>query len=155
MTRVMTGLTVAFSIAFALAVQAQDSKVTTKTEVKSDSAKPVTYTGCVHTGTETRSYVLDKVVPVSNTTTVQGTSGTTTTTTISYVLVPGEKVEFEQLVGHKVEVTGMLMTGDTKTQTRTTIEREDAPDSQIKEKSKTDMPQFRVTSVKNLAESCS
>ena len=96
-------------------------------------------------------------MPVGRTTTTEvGTAGTTTTT--RYILVPGEKVEFQPLVGHKVEVTGvMIPAGQSKTETKTKIEREDAPDTTIKETVKSDstMPQFRVISIKNLAENCS
>ena len=154
MSRLIVGLT--FATVFAVAAQAQESR--TSTVVKGDDgAKTVTYTGCVQTGTETRSFVLDHIVPISRTTTqTAGTSGVTTTTT--YALVPGEKVELQSMVGHKVEVTGMLIPGgSSETKTRTKIERENAPDTEIKQKTKTEgaMPQFRVMSVKNLAESCS
>ena len=156
--RFAAAVTVAVGCALAISVHAQDS-VQSRTDVKGDSGKVITYTGCVKTGTETQSFVLDKVVPVGQTTDVN-TSGnvTTTTTTTSYLLVPGEKVTFQQFVGHKVEVTGMMIpAGDTKTETRTKIERDHAPDVTIKEKSKSDsdLPQFRVTSVKHLADSCS
>jgi hypothetical protein len=144
--------------AMGMAVYAQDSTVKTKTETKGETGKMVTYTGCVKTGTEAQSFVLDKVVPVGQTTEV-GTSGnvTTSTTTTTYMLVPGEKVTFQQFVGHKVEVTGMMIPGgDSKTTTRTKVEREGGPDSNTKETTKSDnaMPQFRVTSVKHLADSC-
>jgi len=93
-----------------------------------------------------------QVVPVGRSTeTTVGTSGTTTTTTTTkYALVPDEKVEIQTHVGHKVEVTGvMIPAGDSKSTTTTKIEREDAPDSKTKETVKTDnaLPQFRVTSI--------
>jgi hypothetical protein len=71
--------------------------------------------------------------------------------------VPGEKVELKSHVGHKVEVTGIAIpAGDSKTESRTKIEREGAPDTKIKEKSKSenDRPQLRVISVKQLQEPC-
>jgi hypothetical protein len=51
----------------------------------------------------------------------------------------------------------MIPAGDVKTETTTKIERENAPDTTIKEKSKTEnaMPQFRVLSVKEVAANCS
>ncbi len=60
------------------------------------------------------------------------------------------------MVGHKVEVTGVLISGDTKTETKTKIEREGEKDMTVKEKTKTDnaMPQLRVTSIKHLADTC-
>src|SRR5260221_8559097 len=115
--RFVASLTVAVGCALAIAVHAQDRTTTTKTEVKGD-AKTITYSGCVRTGTEAQSFILDKIVPVGQTTEV-GTSGSVTTTT-TYLLVPGEKIAFQQYVGHKVEVTGMMMpAGDSKTETRT------------------------------------
>jgi hypothetical protein len=85
------------------------------------------------------------------------TAGTSTTTVTTYALVPGDKVDFQSAVGHEVEVTGvMIPAGDSKTTTTTTVEREDAPDSKTKTTVKSDnaLPQFRVTSIKNLADKC-
>jgi len=153
-------LTVALACAFGLGVSAQDTKITTTTKIKADDSKTMTYIGCVQTGTETKTYMLDKVMPVSRTVERTGTSGTTTKTTTSYMLVPGsEKVEFTTLVGHQVEVTGMLIPAgkDIKTTTKTKTEREHAPDVKTEETTKTEggkVPQFRVTSVKQLAGSC-
>jgi hypothetical protein len=155
MRRYAFALSMALGIAIAAHAQETTTRTTTKTE-KGDKSQTITYTGCVQTGTETKSYVLDKVVPVDRTTTV-GPTGTTYSTT-TYALVPGEKVEFQQFVGHKVEVTGVLIpAGESKTETRTKIEREGAPDTNIKETTKSDraMPQFQVTSIKHLADSCS
>ena len=89
----------------------------------------------------------------TKTTEVAGTGGSITTTSTSYILVPGEKVTLTSHVGHKVEVTGMMIpAGETKTKTK--IEREHAGDTTIKEKTESDRPQFRVISVKELAEPC-
>ena len=148
----------ALSMALGIAAAAHAQETTTRTTTKTEGGKGqvVTYTGCVQTGTETKSYILDKVVPVGRTTTV-GPTGTTYSTT-TYALVPGERVEFQQFVGHKVEVTGVMVpAGESKTETKTKIEREGAPDTNIKEKTKSDhaMPQFQVTSIKHLADRCS
>ena len=50
----------------------------------------------------------------------------------------------------------MIPAGDSKTTTTTKVEREDAPDSKTKETVKSDnaLPQFRVTSIKKVADSC-
>src|SRR4029450_8390515 len=110
------------------------------------------------TGTETKSVVLAKVQPVSRTTeTAVGTGGVTTTTTTTYALVPEEKVEFQTHLGHKVEVTGMMIpAGESKTTTETKVEREDAPDTKSKETVKTNAPppHLRVSAIKDLNESC-
>ena len=120
-----------------LVVNAQETTIKSKTETNGAEAKTVSYTGCVGAGTETRTYVLSKAIPVTRTTESVGTTGTTTVTETSYMLVPGPTVEVQEHVGHKVEVTGTLVpAGDSKTQTKTKIEREDAPDTTVKEKTK-------------------
>ena len=155
MTRFTTALVLASGVA--IAANAQDT--TTKTTVKTEAgdAKAVSFTGCVASGTETRSYVLNKVVPVSTTTTTTNAVGTTgSSTTTSYVLVPGDKIEFQTHVGKKVEVKGVMVEGDSKTTTTTTVDRDNAPDSKTTTttKSENPMPQFRVTSIRDLGESC-
>ena len=138
-------------------VNAQDTKTTTVTKVDGKSPQTVTYTGCVQTGTETKTFILDKVVPITRSSTSVGTTGSTTTTTTTYALVPDQKVELETHVGHKVEVTGMMIpAGESKVTTTTKVDREDAPDSKSKETVKRDnaYPQFQVVSIKNLADRC-
>lgn len=158
MTRSISALAIAFACSCVIGVGAQDTKTTTTTKTEGGKATTVSYTGCMQTGTEARSVILAKVQPVSRTTeTAVGTSGVTTTTTTTYALVPDEKVELQTHVGHKVEVTGMMIpAGESKTTTETKVEREDAPDTKSKETVKTNAPapQFRVMSVKDLNESC-
>jgi hypothetical protein len=151
--------TLALASAFAVAaVYAQES--TTRTVTKTDeNAKTVTYTGCVGAGTQTRTYTLNHIVPLSRTTTTESTNGgaETVTTTTTYALVPTEKVELQPMLGHKVEVTGMFVrAGNSKTVTETKTEREGGPDSKTVETTKSEggMPEFRVISVKHLADSC-
>jgi len=158
MTRSVAALAVALGFSFVIGVSAQDTKTTTTTKTDGGKATTITYTGCMQTGTETRSVVLAKVQPVSSTTeTAVGTSGVTTTTSTTYALVPAEKIEFQTHLGHKVEVTGtMIPAGESKTTTETKVEREGAPDTKSKETVKTNnpLPQFRVMSVKDLNENC-
>ena len=147
------------SFAFALGcttlvVGAQETR--TKTEVKRSGgdAQVVTYSGCVQAGTQAKTYVLDKVVPVTKTTTTETPTSSTTTRSTSYVLVPGgETVTVQEHVGHKVEVTGVLLQGgNTRTETETRTERDDAPDSKTRTRVETrnGMPEFKVTSIKNI-----
>jgi len=88
----------------AVAVHAQDTTVKTTTKTEGGGEKTITYTGCVQTAPETRSFTLDHIVPVSRTTVTEapGANGAaeTTTTTTRYVLVPGPTVQFQQFVGH-------------------------------------------------------
>ena len=152
-----TGITCAMALALGAAISAQDTTVKTTTKSSGGEIKPMSYTGCVDGGTETRTYVLNKVVPVTRTTETVGTSGTTVVSQTTYELVPGEQIEIQRHVGHKVEVTGMLIpAGDVKTETTTKVERDDAKDTTTKEKTKVEnaRPQFRVTAIKDLAERC-
>jgi hypothetical protein len=147
------------SFAFALgctALVASAQETRTKTEVKSSGGQPqvVTYTGCVAAGTQAKTYVLDKVVPVTKTTTTETPTSSTTTQSTSYVLVPGgETVTVQEHLGQKVEVTGTLIPGgNTRTETTTRTDREDAPDSKTRTRTeaRNAMPEFRVTSIKNI-----
>ena len=140
-----------------LAAHAQETTVKTETKSSGGAVQTVTYTGCLQTGTQTKTFMLDKVVPVTKTTTVEGPGGSATTTSTSYVLIPGEKVQLQENVGHKVEVTGTLIpAGDVKTETTTRVEREEGKDTKTRERTETRnaAAQFRVTSVKSLAETC-
>lgn len=153
MSRFITSLVVARGCT-AVALSAQET--TTKTEVKRSGGEPqvVSYTGCVAAGTQEKTYVLDKVIPVTKTTTTETPTSSTTTQSTSYVLVPGgETVTVQEHVGHKVEVTGVLIPGgDTRTVTKTRTDRDDAPDSKARTRveTKNAMPEFKVTSIKNI-----
>jgi hypothetical protein len=155
MSRFITAFAFALGCS-ALVVNAQET--TTKTETKSSGGPPqsVTYTGCVQTGTQAKTYVLDKVVPVTKTTTTETPTSSTTTSSTSYVLVPGgESVTVQEHVGQKVEVTGTLIPGgDTRTETTTRTEREHGDDSKTRTRtdSKNAMPEFRVTSIKTIGQ---
>jgi hypothetical protein len=155
MRRTMVSLSMA--LVCAVALHAQDTKTTTKVESEGGDAKTVTYTGCVQSGADAKSFVLAKATPVLKTSTTEvGTSGSTTTTT-TYALVTTETVQLQPQVGHQVEITGvMIPAGDSKVETSTKVEREGAPDATTKETVKSDnaMPQFRVTSVKPTGDTC-
>jgi hypothetical protein len=152
MLRFNTTLAVAVSFAGAVALHAQAPQTTTQTTTKASETKTVSFTGCMAAGTAAQSFILNQAMPVGQSSrTVTGTSGTTTTSTTTYALVPAEKVVLTPHVGHKVEVTGELISGEAKTETTTTSP---ATGTTIKETTKTPMQQFRVTSVKMLAESC-
>ena len=155
--RYLATLTIALAFAFGLNVNAQDVKE--KIKVKG-AGQTVSYTGCIATGAQTTTYLLNNVVPVTKTVEHSGATGTVSTTTTSYELVPGsDTITFTKLVGHKVEVTGVMIPAgkDSKVERKTKIEREDAPDVKIKERTKTNesaLPQFRVVSMKELPDSC-
>jgi hypothetical protein len=146
----MKSVTVAFgaTLLAATLLHAQDVKSTTTTKV--NDGKTLVYTGCVQTGTETSSFILQNAVPLKE----SSSSGTT------YLIVPGPKVDLQQSVGKKVQVTAVLIpAGDDKTtiQTKTKTEVHGQPDQSVETKEKvpqSDMPQLRVVSMKRLADSC-
>lgn len=143
----------ALVLGFTFATSAIGQDVKTKTKIKGDDAQTVTYTGCVQSGAQTRTFVLNKVVPVGQTTeTTTDASGTTSATTTSYALVPGDTVQITEYVGHKVEVTGLLVPkGEMTSKTKTKI-GDDTQKAEVKTES--DLPQFRVISIRNVAERC-
>ena len=150
MRKVIAAAAIVLGFTFTSSAIGQDVK--TKTKIKGDDAQTVTYTGCVQTGAQTRTFVLSKVMPVGQTTeTATDASGVSSTTTTTYALIPGDTVQITEYVGHKVEVTGMLVPkGEMSVKTKTKVDG----DTQRKEEVKTesDLPQFRVISVRNLAE---
>jgi hypothetical protein len=154
----MTTAAAAFAGLLGLQVYAQQNPVTTttqdQTKVKAEHAKEMTFTGCLQTGTEAKTYILDKLQPVK-TSEVVGTSGEVITVT-KYELVPSEKVELQEHVGHKVEVTGIAVPageGDAKIKTETKLPgSKEQSETKI---AKSDTPQFRVISIKQLADTCS
>lgn len=152
MKRFITSFAIAFGCA-AIAINAQETK--TRTETRSSGGEPqvVTYTGCVQAGTEAKTYTLNKVVPVTKTTTTETPTSSTTTSSTSFVLVPGETVQVQESLGKQVEVTGTLIpAGNIRTETTTRTEREDAPDTKSRERveTKNAPAQFRVTSIKTI-----
>jgi hypothetical protein len=154
MRRILTMTAVAAGFAAMLGVQAAAQTQETKTKVKAEDAKTVNFTGCLQTGTETKTYMLQQAVPVRTTETV-GTSGEVSTST-EYELLPSETVQMQEHVGHKVEVTGVLVPagkGDAKIKTETK-----APEGKEKTEAKIEKgaaPQLRVISIKHLADKCS
>ena len=155
MKRAIAPFALVLGVTFAGAAVAQDSTIKTETKVEGDDAQTVTYTGCVRTGTQMQSYVLNNVVPVSTSTEVSANAAgmPTETTTTTYALVPGDTVQIAEYVGHKVEVTGMLVPkGEMKTETTTKVGDDTTKHEKIETES--DAPQFRVISIRNLAERC-
>jgi hypothetical protein len=155
----MSAAAAGFAIMFGLHAAAQQqppssTSAADQTKVKAEHAQMTTFTGCLQTGTEAKTYILDKVIP-TKTTEIVGTSGETATVT-KYELVPSEQVELQEHVGHKVEVTGVLVPagkGDAKIKTESKLPgQEERTETKIE---KGPAPQFRVVSIKQLADSCS
>jgi hypothetical protein len=161
----MKHLIIAIGIAATAAAGLRAQDVKSETKITSDDAKTVMYTGCLQNAGGTQSYVLENAVPVKETKTktsidAAGLPETTTTTTMRYALVPTGKIDFQSNVGHRVQVTAMVVpAGDdhTKIESKTKTEIEGQKDQQTETKDKIaqgDEPQLHVVSIKHLADSC-
>ena len=163
----MKRIIVALSVALAGSAVLVAQEVKSETTIKSDDAKAVMFTGCLATGTAATSYILENAVPVKQETKTEtqvnqaGVPETATkTTTTTYALVPGGSVDFQPNVGHKVEVTAMLIpAGDDKTKieskSKTEVEGQPSKEIETKEKiAQSDHPQLRVISIRHLADRC-
>ena len=93
-----------------------------------------------------------------------GTSGAVTT----YELMPKDGVNLTPHVGHRVEITAVALDEKSATdddaeiemETKTKIEREDAPDAKVKSKTEAELPRgdkarLTVMAVKHISPSCS
>jgi hypothetical protein len=153
MKRFSTTLALVVGFAALAVPQIHAQSTETKTKTKTDHASVVTYTGCIATSGQAKTYVLQNVVPLERTTTQRADGSSSTVTT--YALVPEASVQLAPQVGHKVEVQGILVEpghGDAEVKTKTEVNGKD-------QKTKTEIErgpyqQLRVTSMKPLGESC-
>jgi hypothetical protein len=152
MKRLITSFALALSSASLLAVHA-NAQSETKTKIKAEHGQTVTYTGCIGSGTQTRTYVLQNVQPISRTETTHANGTVTSSTT--YTLIPEGTVELQQNVGRRVEVTGVMIEaghGDAKITQRTkTNGHEEKTTTEVERES---TPQMKVLSVKPTGGSC-
>jgi hypothetical protein len=158
-----TSIAAGLMFSFGIATHAQETSPNakkSKIDMKDGGGvQTVTFTGCVRTGAGPHVYILERVAPVSRTTTTEatGTSGAVSTSAPTYALVPRENVELQTHVGRKAEVTGIVIpAADSKTGTKTKVKREGEPEAKVEEKSRadSDRPRLQVISVKPLQEPC-
>ena len=153
MRRFITTFALALASASMLALHADAQSSETKTKIKTEHGQTVRYTGCVGAGTETQTYILQNVQPISTTKTTNADGTVTTSTT--YSLVPEKTVELQQNVGRRVEVTGVLVEaghGDAKITQRTkTNGKEEKTTTEIDRGA---VPQLKVLSIKPTGGTC-
>ena len=153
MRRYITTFALALTSATMIAMHTNAQSTETKTKTKTEHAQTVTYTGCIGSGTESRTYVLQNVQPISRTQTTRSDGTVTTSTT--YSLIPEGTVELQQNVGRRVEVTGMLIEaghGDAKITQRTkTNGKEEKTTTEVERGA---VPQLKVLSVKPTGGTC-
>lgn len=158
----------------AVSLSAQDTKVKSEQKLKTDDGgKVVTLKGCL-SGTpptftldHASSAVVASAEKKEDRAKIEAKGDETIGTTgisSEYSLMPRAGVELAPHIGHMVEVTGVLVPAgkgdvDVKEKDRTKVEREDAPDSKVKSRTKASIdkgsvPQMAVTSVKMLSTTC-
>ena len=181
----------ALAVAMAVSANAQDSTVTSKTKVNADDARTVVMTGCLtQTGatymlagatavtgedltvkSKVKTDVDKDETEVSARTQAEidhddddpvGTSGATT----MYQLDPRAGVNLAAHVGHKVQISGVMLDpakGDDDAEVTiredTRVKNDDAPDARVRTKTKTELPRgaharLSVVSVKPMSGSC-
>lgn len=158
--------TCAFAAAIVGTASAQDSNVTTRTQVKADDAKAITATGClvpalapgafalrgsivargeeVSSRTETRTEVDrdESRVRTETRTRAEGDRDRVSAgTTILYDLSPRAGVDLTQHVGQQVQVTAVMLDrgkgdADVKIREETKVDREDGKDTKNRTESK-------------------
>ena len=166
MLRIISSCVVALCAASA-AVHAQDTTIKSETRIKADDAKVLTVSGCLGGGPT--NFTLSNVVAAAapgdkkDDRKAVGTSGLLD----SYALMPQAGVALAPHVGHRVELTGVVVPPATKTdddakievKERTQVQREDAPDSKTETTTKARIArgpeaQFAVTTLKMVSPVC-
>lgn len=140
-----------FTLTGAKAVAGEDLEAKAKTEIDRDKDETE-----VKTKTRTEVEHEDDETPV-------GTAGAATT----YELMPKGGVNLTAHVGHRVEITAVAVDkksgGDDDAeidmQTKTKVEREDAPDTKVKTNTEAELPRgahnrLTVVAVKHISPSC-
>ena len=152
MRRFISTFAIAVTSAAMFALYAQAQTTETKTKVKSEHGRQVTYIGCIGAG-ESQTYILQNVQPISKTETTHADGTVTTSTT--YSLIPEGTVQLQQNVGRRVEVTGVLVDaghGDAKITQRTkTNGKEEKTTTEVE---RGPFPQLKVLSMKPAGGSC-
>jgi hypothetical protein len=179
------------AVAMAASAHAQDSTIKSKTKVKADDARTVVMTGCL---TQTGgTYMLAGATKATgedltvrsrvetdvdkNKTEIQGETraeidhdnhdavGTSGATTM-YELDPRVGVNLAAHVGHRIQVSGVMLDpakGDDDAEVTiredTKINRDDAPDARVRTRTKAELPRgahsrLSVVSVKPMSGSC-
>ena len=177
------------ALAISASAAAQDSTVKSQTKVSGDDAKAVVMRGCLQqtaagngflllggvaaAGDDLKAKSVVKTDVDDGKRTVEGKSKTkiddahpiaTGGATTAYAVTPRGGVDLASHVGQEVELSAALIEAgkgkaEVKFQDDTKIDREDAPDSKVQNKSKAEvargpLPQLMALSVKSLGRPC-
>ena len=160
---VRTFCSCALALFAAAAVHAQDTTIKSETRIKADDATILAISGCLSGGPT--SFTLSNVVAAS----VPNRKDDRKTTGLldSYALLPRDGVALAPHVGHRVELTGVVIPPATKgdddakieVKEQTQVKRENAPDSKAETTTKARLArgpeaQFAVTALKMVSPVC-
>jgi hypothetical protein len=158
MRHVISGCALALCIA--VSASAQDAKIKTQTDVKSDNGKVVTMTGCLMGGGT--DFILSSVEEHGKKDKAVGTTGVS-----PYALTPRDGLNLAPHIGQRVELTGVLVPAATKhdhddkiqVKDKTKLEIDGAPDQHSEQKTEVKVERgatdtLVVASVKDLKMSC-
>jgi hypothetical protein len=151
--------TCAIAAACAASVYAQDSTVTTRTQVKADDAKAITATGCLVPGLAPGNFSLRGTIVARG-----EEVNSKTETAVLYELSPRTGVDLTAHVGQQVQVTAIVLErgkgdADVKVKEETEVDRDDGKDGKSTTESKLTVargsgPRLNVISVKSLGQPC-
>lgn len=164
----LTVLVTFIAAAFSITAIAQDSKVTSRTDIKANDAKVISMTGCLRRDPATNSYALVGHIAAAGNdlttksrvktdvdkdkTTVQGKTETkgnkpvaTAGDLATYALLAAPDVNLATNVGQQVQISAIQVEkghgdADIKVKDQTKVERENAPDSKSNSKTKVELP---------------
>ena len=155
------------AVALSAVLNAQDSTVKSRTNIKTDDARVTTMTGCLRR--DAGLYLLDGAIAASgkqvetnskvktdvdkDKSTVKGKTETkadhgavaTTGSTSTFLLVPGNNVDLASHVGEQVQISAITVNpghgdADVKIADKTKVETEHAPDTKSQSKTKLELP---------------
>ena len=165
MLRIISSCVVA--LCAASAVHAQDTTIKSETRIKTDDAKVLTVSGCLGGGPT--NFTLSNVVAAAAPSDKKDDRKTVGTSGLleAYALMPQAGVALAPHVGHRVELTGVVVPPATKgdddakieVTERTQVQRENAPDSKTETTTKARIArgpeaQFAVASLKMVSPVC-
>jgi hypothetical protein len=157
------------AVALSAVVNAQDSTVKSRTNIKADDARVMSMTGCLRQEVSTGVYALDGTIATSgkqietnskvktdvdkDKTTVKGRAETkadhgavaTAGSTSTFLLLPGNNVDLASHVGERVQISAIMVNpghgdADVKIKDKTKVDPEHAPDTKAQSKTKLELP---------------
>ncbi len=132
-------LPLAFSLALVVYAQIQTGG---KGSASYEKNWDMRITGCLQTGSEPNTYILNNVSMSRSRT--GGTPNEMARTETSYKLIPEGNLDLKDHIGHKVEVTGMLK----KEEKSSEYSSSSSPSGMSQ------TPELRVSSIRHISEKC-